>query len=138
MILDVETKLFELLDAAKPAATRLERFPDDPEKYTLRQKSALLLSYDGGRRGPNGDAGGPRRLRYDVVVFTKHLRSHEGAITLVELVIEALDGQAVLVDGAGTPGGQKKLRLSHVGDGFVDYEGGIWQYLVRIEAAAAR
>lgn len=123
MIQEIETAIVERLVQALPKL-RVEPFPDDPDKYTLRHAhGAVLVGYRGGVYGAE-EAGGPvvqpRRMEFDMTVLTRNLRDHGGAYGHVDAVRIALTGFR--------PAGWRKMVA--VRERFLALRDGVWRYAI--------
>lgn len=112
----------------KVSSVAVESYPDDPEDYRLiHQNGALLVAYRGAEYGPVTDTGETvqeRTLLFDIVVLSRDLGGHGGALSLIEEARAALTGFRA-------PG----FRKAHPRrERFLDHREGVWAYALTVAA----
>lgn len=106
----------------------VEASPEDPRQYSdlpIGENGAVLVSY----RGSIFEEDAPmncqaRRVRFDVSIIVRDLRSGSGAYPLIERIREALTGLVVFEDAV----------LRCVSDGFLDVVDHLWLFTATYEA----
>lgn len=120
---EIEKAIIERLKA-KIDNVQIEGFPEKGTEYPLlHHKGAILVVYAGANYSEPKTIEAvvqERKMQFDLYVLLRNLRFHEGAYEMLEKVRLALTGFR--------PKGASKMYP--VREAFVDYENGIWYYVI--------
>lgn len=122
-----ETGIVERLKA-KAGNVQIEAFPDNPKAFRLtHQVGALLVAYQGSKYSAPMDAGEAvqeRTMTFDIIVVSRSLTAHEGALDLLEAARLAVVGHRI-------QGFKSPIRIQR--ERFIGREEMLWNYAISLE-----
>lgn len=127
--MDIETIENQIVEKLKSKITDLyiASFPDKPQEYTFTHpKGAVLVHYQGGNYGNSQSLdviSQQKKMEFALTLITRHLKTNDGAYSLLERVKQILTG--FKIDGCS--------KMYPTKEGFLVENNGIWQYSINFE-----
>lgn len=128
-VAQIESAILDRLKA-QIAGIEIDAYPDQPETYQLKHPAgAVLIRYARShfdKHEPTDVVIQDQILAMECVVLVRNLHKlgdHAGLLNLLTTVRQALTGYQI-------PGAQKAYPIT---EEFVDYERGVWQYVITFE-----
>lgn len=124
----IEDHIAELLTPiVVPLVT--DPFPDRPDEYVdsigESAAGAVLVAAATGRKAGGTEATGEFEVDVECTILSPHLRGDGGALIVLPLIIEAVDGQRTVV-------GDEPYYMSVADFGFAGRTRDLWEYAIRV------